>query len=74
MDVNTRYGTLFGYYFVDNTTSVDPFSGGIAGGVSFPGWGTQTLQRAQESNVGLTTTFKNNSVNNFRFTFLRSAS
>ena len=73
VDVNTRYGTLFGYYFVDNTTSVDPFSSSFAGGVSFPGWGTQTLQRAQESNVGLTTTFKNNSVNNFRFTFLRSA-
>jgi Carboxypeptidase regulatory-like domain len=73
VDVDTRYGTLFGYYFVDNTTSVDPFSSSFAGGVSFPGWGTQTLQRAQESNVGLTTTFKSNSVNNFRFTFLRSA-
>lgn len=73
VDVNTRYGTLFGYYFVDNTTSVNPFSSSFAGGTSFPGWGTQTLQRAQESNVGLTTTFKNNSVNNFRFTYLRSA-
>jgi Carboxypeptidase regulatory-like domain len=73
VDVNTRFGVLFGYYFVDNTTSVDPFSSSFAGGTSFPGWGTQTLQRAQESNVGLTTTFKNNSVNNFRFTYLRSA-
>jgi len=73
VDVNTRFGTLFGYYFVDNTTSVNPFSSSFAGGVSFPGWGTQTLQRAQESNVGLTTTLRNNSVNNFRFTFLRSA-
>jgi hypothetical protein len=73
VDVNTRVGTLFAYYFVDNTTSVDPFSSSFAGGTSFPGWGTQTLQRAQESNVGLTTTLKNNSVNNFRFTYLRSA-
>jgi hypothetical protein len=72
VDVNTRYGVLFGYYFLDNTTSVNPFSSSFAGGVSFPGWGTQTLQRAQESNVGLTTTFKGNAVNNFRFTYLRS--
>jgi hypothetical protein len=68
VDVNTRYGTLFGYYFLDNTTSINPFAGG-----SFPGWGQSTLQRAQEINAGLTTTFKNNSVNNFRFTYLRSA-
>jgi hypothetical protein len=73
VDVNTRYGTLFGYYFIDNTTSVDPFGSSFSGTTSFPGWGTQTLQRAQESNVGLTTTLKNNSVNNFRFTYLRSA-
>lgn len=73
VDVNTRYGTLFGYYFVDNTTSVNPFSSSFAGSTSFPGWGTQTLQRAQESNVGLTTTLRNGAVNNFRFTYLRSA-
>jgi hypothetical protein len=68
VDYNSKYGVLFGYYFVDNTNSVNPFGAG-----SFPGWGTATQQRAQSSNVGLTTTFKNNSVNTFRFTYLRSA-
>jgi len=67
-DFNTRYGTLFAYYFLDNTNSVNPFGAG-----SDPGWGTASQLRAQASNVGLTTTFKNNAVNNFRFTYVRSA-
>jgi hypothetical protein len=68
VDYNSKYGVLFGYYFVDNTTINNPFGAG-----SFPGWGTATQQRAQSGNVGLTSTFKNNSVNTFRFTYLRSA-
>ncbi|HZY62864.1 MAG TPA: carboxypeptidase regulatory-like domain-containing protein [Edaphobacter sp.] len=68
VDVNTRYGTLFGYYFLDDATTGDPYGGGNNGG--FP---TATLQRAQMGNIGLTTTFSNNSVNTFRFTYMRSA-
>ncbi len=68
VDFNTRFGTLFAYYFFDNTSNTNPLGAG-----SYPGWGTATQQRAQQNNVGLTTTFKNNAVNNFRFTYLRSA-
>lgn len=68
VDVNTRLGTFFGYYFMDNSTIGDPYGGGKNG--QFP---SATQQRAQMSNLGLTTTFKNNAVNTFRFTYMRSA-
>jgi hypothetical protein len=68
IDLNTRYGTLFGYYFLDNDAVGNPYAGGTAGG--FP---AATQGRAQMSNVGLTTTLKNNAVNTFRFTYMRSA-
>ncbi len=68
VDINTRYGTLFGYYFMDNDTVGLPYAGGTAGG--FP---AATQGRAQMANLGLTTAFKNNSVNTFRFTYMRSA-
>ena len=68
VDVNTRFGDFFGYYFMDNDTVGNPYGGGTDG--QFP---SATLQRAQMSNIGLTTTFKNNSVNTFRFTYVRSA-
>jgi len=68
VDGNTRYGQLFGYYFLDDYTNVNPYSGG-----DVPGFAGATSGRAQMSNLGLTTTFKNNSVNSFRFTYVRSA-
>ncbi|WP_260705971.1 TonB-dependent receptor [Edaphobacter flagellatus] len=68
VDMNTRFGTFFGYYFMDNATIGNPYGGGNDG--LFP---TATQQRAQMSNLGLTTTFKNNAVNTFRFTYVRSA-
>jgi hypothetical protein len=68
VDDNTRYGTLFGYYFLDDDTVVNPYAGGTV-----PGFAGATSGRAQMSNVGLTTTFKSNAVNTFRFTYMRSA-
>ena len=68
VDFNTRYGTLFAYYFLDNDLVGSPYGGGTAGG--FP---TSNTTRAQLANLGLTSTFKNNSVNTFRFTYMRSA-
>lgn len=68
VDVNTRFGTIFGYYFLDNDQVGNPYAGGTAGG--FP---AATKGRAQMSNIGLTTTFSNSSVNTFRFTYMRSA-
>ena len=67
VDVNTRLGTIFGYYFMDNYRSVNPYGGGSNGG--FP---TALTGRAQLANLGLTTTFKNNSVNTLRISYMRS--
>jgi len=68
IDYNTRFGNLFAYYFMDNDHTTSPFAGGSDGG--FP---AGTTQRVQLANVGLTTTFKSNAVNNFRFAYMRSA-
>jgi hypothetical protein len=68
IDYNSRFGTLFAYYFMDNDHTVSPFGGGTDGG--FP---DGTTQRAQMANVGLTTAMHSSAVNNFRFTYLRSA-
>ena len=68
VDNNTRYGTLFGYYFIDNDVVNNPW-----GGSNSPGFSSSSTTRAQLSNVGLTTIFKNNSVNTFRFTYMRVA-
>ena len=68
VDVNTRFGIFFGYYFMDNYTQINPYGGGTDG--QFP---ASTTGRAQLANLGLTTTFKNNSVNTFRFSYMRSA-
>jgi hypothetical protein len=68
VDANTRYGNLFAYYFMDNDSVDNPYAGG-----SVPGFGGVTTSRAQMANVGLTTIRKNNAVNTFRFTYMRSA-
>jgi hypothetical protein len=68
IDYNMRLGSFFAYYFMDNDHTTNPFAGGNDGG--FP---AGTTQRVQLANVGLTTTFKSNAVNNFRFGYLRSA-
>jgi hypothetical protein len=68
VDVNTRYGTLFGYYFLDDDHLMNPYAGGSVGG-----FGGVTSGRAQMANLGLTTVFKNNTVNSFRLAYVRSA-
>jgi hypothetical protein len=70
VDGNTRIGQLFGYYFLDDDSLLNPYSGT---GSSAPGFPGVTSGRAQMANVGLTSTLKNSSVNNFRFTYMRSA-
>jgi hypothetical protein len=67
VDVNTRLGTVFGYYFMDNYNQINPYGGGTDG--QFP---TSTTGRAQLVNIGLTTNFKNNSVNTLRLSYMRS--
>ena len=67
VDINTRLGTLFAYYFVDSFNSVNPYGGGSDG--QFP---ASNKGRSMLSNVGLTTTFKNNAVNSARISYMRS--
>jgi len=67
VDANTRYGNVFGYYFLDNFNVSDPY----AGGINVPGFDAENKGRAQMTNLGLTTIFHNNGVNDFRFTYLR---
>jgi hypothetical protein len=65
-DATSRFGNLFGYYFVDSFSSNSPYGGG-----NTPGFGAASTGKAQMVNLGLTTTFKSNSVNDFRFAYLR---
>ena len=66
-DMNTRYGNLFAYYFLDNFNVSDPY----AGGISVPGFDAANQGRAQMANLGLTTILPDNAVNDFRFTYMR---
>jgi hypothetical protein len=68
VDFNTRYGDLFAYYFLDRDIVGNPYGGGTDG--QFP---DATQDRAQMANIGITTIFKNNSVNSFRFGYVRNA-
>jgi hypothetical protein len=68
IDWTTHFGNVFGYYFLDNDHTVNPFAGGNDGG-----FGAGTTQRVQMINLGFTTTSRSNAVNDFRFTYMRSA-
>jgi hypothetical protein len=68
LDTNTHYGTLFGYYFFDQFTVTTPY----AQGISFPGFDSSVLGRAEMINLGLTTTISNSSVNDVRLVYLRN--
>ncbi len=68
LDTNTHYGTLFGYYFFDQFTVTTPY----AQGISFPGFDSSVLGRAQMVNLGLTTTINNSTVNDVRVAYLRN--
>jgi hypothetical protein len=66
VDLNTRFGTVFGYYFQDYFNVVDPYAG-----ATVPGFDAQNAGRAQMVNLGLTTVLSHNAVNDFRFSYLR---
>ena len=65
-DATSRFGNLFGYYFVDSFSVNNPYGGG-----NTPGFAATSTGKAQMVNLGLTTTLKSNSVNDFRFAYLR---
>ena len=68
LDTNTHYGTLFGYYFFDQFSVTTPY----AQGISFPGFDSGVLGRAEMINLGLTTTINNSTVNDVRLVYLRN--
>jgi Carboxypeptidase regulatory-like domain len=67
VDANTRYGSLFGYYFIDKFDSVNPYWTG-----NVPGFSSSNLGTAQMANLGLTTTFNSSTVNDIRLVYLRN--
>src|SRR5580658_3413810 len=68
LDTNTQYGTLFGYYFFDQFSVTTPY----AQGITFPGFDSSVLGRAEMINLGLTTTINNSTVNDVRLVYLRN--
>jgi Carboxypeptidase regulatory-like domain len=73
IDQNTRFGTLFGYYFNDDYLLNSPYP---SGGATVPAAGfaytATTAGRAQLINLGTTKTFGSYAVNEFRFSYVRN--
>jgi hypothetical protein len=68
LDTNTHFGTLFGYYFLDQFSVTTPY----AQGITFPGFDSSVQGRAAMINLGLTTTINSSTVNDIRLAYLRN--
>ena len=66
MDIPTRIGAVFGYYFFDRYGVVNPYSQ-----VTVPGFAATNQGQTQMINLGLTTTFNSSTVNDLRLAYLR---
>lgn len=66
-DLVTRFGSVFGYYFIDQFSLTDPYGSGV----NIPGFASANQGRAQMINLGLTSTIHSNTVNDLRFTYMR---
>jgi Carboxypeptidase regulatory-like domain len=66
VDVPTRFGALFGYYFIDRFHTINPYSQ-----VTVPGYAAANHGQTQMINLGLTTTFNSSTVNDLRLVYLR---
>ncbi len=71
LDANTRFGQLFGYYFVDNYRLDNPYPGG-QGGASIPGFDALTIGQAQMLTIGDTKVLGATTVNEFHIGLLRN--
>jgi hypothetical protein len=67
IDNTTRYGALFGYYFIDKFTTINPYDQLI----TIPGFADQNTGKTQMINLGLTTTYSPTLVNDVRLVYLR---
>lgn len=71
LDQNTtRFGLFSAYWHVDDDTSNSPYPNG---GANVPGFNALSQSRAQVLVFGNTKTFSSSSVNEFRFSYLRTA-
>jgi hypothetical protein len=66
IDIPTRFGAVFGYYFFDRYHTVNPYSQ-----VTVPGFAATNQGQTQMINLGLTTTFSSSTVNDLRLAYLR---
>jgi Carboxypeptidase regulatory-like domain len=66
LDIPTRFGAVFGYYFFDRFDTVNPYSQ-----VTVPGFAATNRGQTQMINLGLTTTFNSSTVNDLRLAYLR---
>jgi hypothetical protein len=74
VDGNTRFGMLSAYYFMDDYLRNDPYPNvPVAGETSAPGFDSVTPGRAQLISLGDTKSFGTSAVNEFHFSYTRSA-
>jgi len=72
IDANTRWGTLFGYYSLDDYFLNNPYPT-AQGGANVPGFNALSAGRAQLFAAGLTTPLGPNTINELRFSYMRFA-
>ncbi len=66
IDIPTRIGAVFGYYFFDRFQTLNPYSQ-----VNVPGFAATNRGQTQMINLGLTTTLNSSTVNDLRLAYLR---
>ncbi|MGA6986464.1 MAG: carboxypeptidase regulatory-like domain-containing protein [Terriglobales bacterium] len=73
VDHNTRYGSLFAYYFIDDYTLNSPYpNGGASVPASSFAYSATTAGRAQLVNLGDTKNFGSYAVNELRLSYVRN--
>jgi Carboxypeptidase regulatory-like domain len=65
-DINTRVGQAFAYFFQDKFNGVNPYTG-----VNIPGFSQGNIGDTIMGDVGLTTSFGSNTVNDIRLVYMR---
>jgi hypothetical protein len=72
LDANTGWGTIFGYYSLDDYSENNPYPT-AQGGANVPGFNALNAGRAQLVILGDTKTIGTNAVNEFRLNYTRDA-
>ena len=72
IDANTKWGTIYSYYFADDYQQNNPYPT-LQGGANVPGFNALNLGRSQLATLGDTKSFGSRSVNEFHFSYVRDA-